>query len=95
MQQSKGKPVNIIESAYHMITDLYRRQNNLPPLAKETCSLCKEPVYLDGLCYQHAVWDRADEDEPDPYRDGDGDEAENHRLDDPRHGQADEINRQR
>jgi len=29
--------------------------------------------------------DKADKDEPDEYQDGDGDEAEDHRLDDPRH----------
>jgi hypothetical protein len=61
--------MNLIETAYHMVTDLYRQEKNLPPLTRETCSMCKEPVFMDGLCYAHAVWDRADEEIPDQYED--------------------------
>ena len=66
----------------------------LPPLDTR-CDLCGEPEYLFGLCYRCAKAQYADEDEPDQYQEGDGDEAEDHRLDDPRHGQAESINRER
>ncbi len=65
------------------------------PVLDTRCELCGEPEYIDRLCYGCAKARYADEDEPDQYQEGDGDEAEDHRLDDPKRGQADELNRRR
>ena len=64
---------------------------------KRVCSNCgsRPATFDDDVCPQCAWALYADEDEPDQYREGDGDEAEDHRLDDPRHGQAEELNKER
>lgn len=54
------------------------------------CDLCGRPTDFDErTCYRCASGLYGDEDEPDHHRN------EDERLDDPRHGQANELNRRR
>lgn len=66
---------------------------------KRTCAICRcRPAFYedDDLCDWCAKALYADEDEPDRYEDGEtSGETDDDKYNDPRHGQAEELNRRR
>jgi len=86
--------MNEFFAAIKRITDDYRAGAGLPPLHNQTPCDAFLQHDLSGVRMKSHIsecedcielMDKADKDEPDQYRDGDGDEAVDHKLDSPTH----------